>query len=405
MASPATLSSLGALLQSIPQQRAANEQTRYDRGQDALAMALKGRQVDIDQQQVENQAENNKLLRAIQLATAQQTQQERGLDHAAAWANQAPSGTEVAPHMKPFLEQLGFGSQMVEQPAQLPSVAIGAGTTAPQVGRSAQPLAMPSLVQNESAPAKTTFEGTRATDMAEANLAARQGALGLSELMQGLRLDLSKDRLELQRDRPPMLIIQTPEGYMRVSPQGGPATPVMNQGTPGVPGQSPAPGVPGAVGAPRQVQPMAAASLRGEAMKIGPLYSLLDEYRQLTPQVNTASGVERFWQGAKNQGGALTQSNVPAAKMSSLQDRYLAMLSRLSGEVGVLTEQDAERAKAWTPSLYDSKDIADWKLAEFEKFLENKRQILERMNVPMGRMPGQQQPPGQPNRFNLNLPK
>lgn len=397
----AGLRALGRLMSSIPQERAALEQQQYDRSMQALEMALKGRELDIRQSGVDADAENQRLLRAIQLATSQRSAQQAADDDTFKWAAQAPAGTRVPDAMLPNVQRL-LGSQVEERVPQLPSVSFGG--VDPQVSLrkpAADPTGLTQAPQgNPAMPGGSYFTGTRQTESADANLMARNAALELSQQMQNLRLDLSRDRYDLSVNRPPMFILQTPEGFMRAPQHGGPASPIMTTGTP--PQQTPSgetlPGTP-----PGIAQPRPPAALVGEAMKITPLYELLKEYKELSPGVNTSEGMERFWTGVQNVGGATTQNNQSATRMQALQNRYLAMLSRLSGEVGVLTQQDVDRAKAWTPNLWDSRSHAQWKITQFEQFLENKRGMLERLRIPMNR----QTPTAEPrvNRFGLQLPE
>lgn len=131
------------------------------------------------------------------------------------------------------------------------------------------------------------------------------------------------------------------------------------------------------------VQPPAPAGLKADAIGLAPLKLLSEEFKNLIPKVNTAGGglMNRGKQYLKNEWGALTQTNEPAAQMASLANRYMATLARMSGERGVLTEQDVQRAQAWVPSLSDAGWMATWKQKQFEAFLNEKEKALASQGV------------------------
>lgn len=138
-----------------------------------------------------------------------------------------------------------------------------------------------------------------------------------------------------------------------------------------------------------QVQPQAPAGLKAEAVKLAPLDDLAKEWDVHMPFYNYAEAglLERGEQGLSNLYGSVSQTNMHAAQMDSLAKKYLATLSRLSGEVGVLTENDVTRAKEWTPSRWDSKDMASWKRTQFQQFLDDKKNGLMQQGIQFGPPP------------------
>ena len=71
--------------------------------------------------------------------------------------------------------------------------------------------------------------------------------------------------------------------------------------------------------------------------------------------------------GTKLQVGASTRSNEDAKVYQDTINSFLSMLTRASGENGVLTQQDVQRIKTSLPSFYDTKAISERKVTQLRQ--------------------------------------
>lgn len=466
-------SAFGNILSGFGDNLEKNRLEQYQREQDALAYALKSRQLDLTEQQNEMQGQNNMLQRQYQQQNYLATQRERQGDDARAWANQAPTGTQLP------TGQLGsdirrlFPSQFEETGLpQLASTAIsGVVRAGAPIESAAEPdseINIPELMsgftqQNPSTPGGAVWGGSSLTQNREGNLGAREAQLELSRAMQEARLDqgaernaMAQQRLQLaqanyQRALSAVQYLPTSEGYMAMPKYagGGQPTPIaagqpvsvggrsisipglagggsvperppqmpsvaQPQANPAVPPQAnpvrpPAEGqLPPAPGGQQDpdVDPVGMevirtlrppnAGLTADAAKISPLAALLAEQKRLAPLVNTGKGgLESVVGAGQNYKKLLWDKDDPNVIDTQLyQDKYLATLARLSGEVGVLTEQDAQRARSWLIDLNDSETEANRKIVQFANFLNQKIEHLNRFGlVPPGQRRAVQQEP------------
>ena len=65
---------------------------------------------------------------------------------------------------------------------------------------------------------------------------------------------------------------------------------------------------------------------------------------------------------------ALLKTNTNAVAYKSLKEGLLAQLARASGEVGVLTDQDINRARSLLPTFFDTKETAKAKIDQLKSF-------------------------------------
>src|SRR3990167_1573238 len=82
------------------------------------------------------------------------------------------------------------------------------------------------------------------------------------------------------------------------------------------------------------------------------------------------SAAGRFTVGAGLNLGALFKTNENATLYNSQKESLLASLARATGERGVLTDQDVERARKALPSLTDTSSVANGKLEQFKSLME-----------------------------------
>lgn len=84
-------------------------------------------------------------------------------------------------------------------------------------------------------------------------------------------------------------------------------------------------------------------------------------------QLNLGSGLlGRITKGAELFLGSQLQTSEEAALFQSLKEGLLSTLSRATGERGVLTDQDIQRARNLLPKLTDSKEVASGKMEQLE---------------------------------------
>lgn len=95
---------------------------------------------------------------------------------------------------------------------------------------------------------------------------------------------------------------------------------------------------------------------------------VVDELKNLSALVNTASGPAAYAMGLKKMAaGAAQDPDVNA--FNAARQGFLATISRATGERGVLTDQDAARARALLPTVFSSKEVAAKNLGLLENFL------------------------------------
>ena len=73
---------------------------------------------------------------------------------------------------------------------------------------------------------------------------------------------------------------------------------------------------------------------------------------------------------------ARSKSNVNAVAYESLKEGLLAQLARATGEVGVLTDQDIQRARSLLPSFNDTKETAKAKISQLRSFFSDLKKSI-----------------------------
>ncbi len=106
---------------------------------------------------------------------------------------------------------------------------------------------------------------------------------------------------------------------------------------------------------------------------------VLGEVGNLVAAVNTAEsggplGLRRQVHGLVSQGKGFAQSDVDDATYDSTIEGFLAKFSRMTGEVGVLTEQDVGRARRLLPKRNDIRPVATRKLQLMEQFVRGQKE-------------------------------
>lgn len=105
-----------------------------------------------------------------------------------------------------------------------------------------------------------------------------------------------------------------------------------------------------------------------------PARAFLDELKPTVDKIFTASGpLERLLKTPGSNVKIWLQTDPDAIAYQTLTNGFLAKLSRAAGEVGVLTEQDVQRAKALLPvftPIPDTKQVAQRKLTDLNKLLD-----------------------------------
>lgn len=95
---------------------------------------------------------------------------------------------------------------------------------------------------------------------------------------------------------------------------------------------------------------------------------VLDQIEKYSKLVNNFSVVARPFAGLGNWVGAKTQINKNAALFES-QKAKLSNVIRALGETGNLAEGDVSRGVQMLPSLWDTKDVAQQKIADLRELL------------------------------------
>lgn len=146
--------------------------------------------------------------------------------------------------------------------------------------------------------------------------------------------------------------------------------------------------------------------LRGAVMDeiaSGPDQILSDKARATINEIGAARGVHaqmkdaldklKLAEGPSNRvarGGkiaieAMIQSNPDAVAFETMKQGFLATISRATGERGVLTDQDVARARQLLPGLFDTREVANRKMGELVKFLdEREKKAVNAYTQPMG---------------------
>jgi hypothetical protein len=112
--------------------------------------------------------------------------------------------------------------------------------------------------------------------------------------------------------------------------------------------------------------------------------SLLKSIESLTKKVITATSPTQIpFQWLKRTIGGKTKSNSDAAVFASTINAFTSLLTRAAGEKGVLTDQDVLRIKQALPSLFDTKKVADQKLATLRSIYASIKQgAVDAYSVP-----------------------
>jgi hypothetical protein len=107
---------------------------------------------------------------------------------------------------------------------------------------------------------------------------------------------------------------------------------------------------------------------------LGAAESVLDTMEGLVAAVNTGgSGASRFKAGAKSAVKGFLQTDVDDATYGTTMRGFLATIARSTGEKGVLTDRDSERARRLLPVRTDSKAVADKKIALIRQYIRGQK--------------------------------
>lgn len=125
----------------------------------------------------------------------------------------------------------------------------------------------------------------------------------------------------------------------------------------------------------------------------GILKSLSDSYNRLKPDF-ARNAVERATKGLVLKTSALLQTNPEATSFEKFKEAILATLARASGERGVLTDQDVERARQNLPTLTDTTEVVDMKLSRLSSlFSELRQRSISTFTSPVSSLSGDQSDP------------
>lgn len=133
------------------------------------------------------------------------------------------------------------------------------------------------------------------------------------------------------------------------------------------------------------------AQLRGEMMKLQPIIRYIEDLKRISPQVNRASDglISRGLQTGFNALETVGQTG-PSAEMDMMNKAYGAMLARMAGEVGVLTDPDIQRAGAWQPNYSDVSSFAQTKIRHLENMVRDRMSFFQKYGIWPGQYEQQQ---------------
>jgi len=115
----------------------------------------------------------------------------------------------------------------------------------------------------------------------------------------------------------------------------------------------------------------AAASIRGTEIQTDDLFKLYDEIEK-EGKVGQALGLRgRLYEAPR---AALTRGNAPGTNkiyaFQQLADGLIARLRSFTGDVGVMTEQDAVRMRGLLPQIGENPDVSRRKLGQIKRLLD-----------------------------------
>lgn len=128
--------------------------------------------------------------------------------------------------------------------------------------------------------------------------------------------------------------------------------------------------------------------------------TVVDEIANLSALVNTSGpGLGIYMQEAKNRFGAALETDSPAAMMNVLRNGMAGNLARaISAERGVLTDLDRKFATEMVPTLRNSAEVAQEKIATLRRFIAAKKERARRYYTsPSSALDGPTQKPKPPS--------
>lgn len=162
MPSPVTLSTIGQILQSIPQERKANEELQYQRMLDAQNFGLKQRQVGVDEKQADAQMQNQALLRAIQQNQQTQLNNERDVQQGLRIGNERMPGIVDNPESARVMRMAGWDLKDT-----LPTQTFVGDGTSPSLSETPAPAPVePKVSVGQMQMRDPYFAGSRETQVA-----------------------------------------------------------------------------------------------------------------------------------------------------------------------------------------------------------------------------------------------
>lgn len=119
-------------------------------------------------------------------------------------------------------------------------------------------------------------------------------------------------------------------------------------------------------------QPQGGAKSREQSERLTALSSNLDQYKKLLSQVKGG----RIG-GTISKGEALVEQNANARAAQGLENTLTGLIARVvAGEVGVLTDQDIERAKSMLPKITDNDEERALKFSLLKELIEERKKAF-----------------------------
>ena len=107
---------------------------------------------------------------------------------------------------------------------------------------------------------------------------------------------------------------------------------------------------------------------------LGAAESVMDGIEHLVAEVNTGGPKgSRIKQGIKSTIKGALQTDVDDAMYDKTMRGFLATIARSTGEKGVLTDRDSERARNLLPGRFDAKTVANAKVEQMRQFIRGQK--------------------------------
>ncbi len=115
-------------------------------------------------------------------------------------------------------------------------------------------------------------------------------------------------------------------------------------------------------------------------------FNVADTIKNLSAKINTFDATGRATGYLSREAGARLQTDPILARYEAARKGFVSNVARTLGEKGALAEGDVQRAIENLPTIHDTKDVAEGKLATLFNILEgNKTSIIQKSTEPLNK--------------------